>query len=94
MTCSECPTPSPDLSLALVEEKAEDGGEGGLEVRKGVISGGIPVASGAPLFGAEVLRSLGPILSFPETSKRRGTWGLCGRVTLCLSSQRHRRGAV
>lgn len=51
MTCSECPTPSPDLSLALVEEKAEDGGEGGLEVRKGVISGGIPVASGAPPFG-------------------------------------------
>lgn len=68
MTCSECPTPCPDLSLALVEEKAEDGGEGGLEVRKGVISGA-SVASGAPLFGAEVLRSLGPILSFPETSK-------------------------
>ena len=74
MTCSECPTPSPDLSLALVEEKAEHGGEGGLEVRKGVISGGIPVASGAPPFGAEVLRSLRPILSFLETRHLGPLW--------------------
>lgn len=68
MTCSECLTPSSNLSLALPEGGWERGQwKGGLEVRKGVVAGSTPVASGAPPFGPEVLRSLVPTLSFLET---------------------------
>jgi len=43
---------------------------------------------------AEILRSLGPALSFLETLPEEATLGNSGRVTLCLSPQGYRWGAV